>query len=118
MACEISAADELLLTEMIFSGVFNNLTSEQAAALLSCFVFEEKVSMQKLPDELSGCLRTMQVNFRRQKVISASIFWVRLSTVSSIESSFGHFYGVFMGFEGFSFSCTKTNEASLALLSS
>ena len=43
MACEISTGDELLLTEMIFNGAFNNLTVEQTVALLSCFVFEEKV---------------------------------------------------------------------------
>ena len=43
VACEISTGDELLLTEMIFNGVFNNLLPEQCAALLSCFVFTEKV---------------------------------------------------------------------------
>lgn len=43
VACEISTGDELLLTEMIFNGVFNELTEEQCAALLSCFVFNEKV---------------------------------------------------------------------------
>ena len=44
VACEISTGDELLLTELIFNGAFNNLTVEQAVALLSCFVFQEKVS--------------------------------------------------------------------------
>ena len=43
VACEISSGDELLLTELIFNGVFNPLTPEQCAALLSCFVFTEKV---------------------------------------------------------------------------
>lgn len=43
VACEISTGDELLLTEMIFNGVFNSLLPEQCAALLSCFVFTEKV---------------------------------------------------------------------------
>lgn len=43
VACEISSGDELLLTEMIFGGVFNDLTPQQCAALLSCFVFDEKV---------------------------------------------------------------------------
>ena len=43
VACEISTGDELLLTELIFNGAFNPLTVEQTAALLSCFVFEEKV---------------------------------------------------------------------------
>lgn len=43
VACEISSGDELLLTEMIFNGVFNPLLPEYCAALLSCFVFGEKV---------------------------------------------------------------------------
>jgi ATP-dependent RNA helicase DOB1 len=43
VACEISTGDELLLTELVFNGVFNDLSPEQCAALLSCFVFEEKV---------------------------------------------------------------------------
>ena len=43
VACEISTGDELLLTEMIYNGVFNSLLPEQCAALLSCFVFDEKV---------------------------------------------------------------------------
>lgn len=44
VACEISTGDELLLTELIFNGVFNSLLPEQCASLLSCFVFTEKVS--------------------------------------------------------------------------
>ena len=45
VACEISSGDELLLTELIFNGAFNDLSVEQAVALLSCFVNEEKVSL-------------------------------------------------------------------------
>lgn len=48
VACEISTGDELLLTELIFNGVFNSLSPEQCAGLLSCFVFTEKVSLQKI----------------------------------------------------------------------
>lgn len=43
VACEISTGDELLLTELIFNGVFNPLSPEHCAGLLSCFVFSEKV---------------------------------------------------------------------------
>ena len=39
-ACELSAFDELLLTEMLYGGVFTDLTPAQIAALLSCFVFQ------------------------------------------------------------------------------
>ena len=38
IACELSSADELLLTEMVFNGLFNDLSAEQSAAILSCFV--------------------------------------------------------------------------------
>lgn len=66
VACEISSGDELLLTEMVFGGVFNELTPEQCAALLSCFVFDEKSeSSGKLKDELAGPLRVMQEAARR-----------------------------------------------------
>lgn len=47
VACEISSGDELLLTELIFNGVFNPLSPEQCAALLSCFVFTEKVCVRE-----------------------------------------------------------------------
>lgn len=63
VACEIDTGDELVTTELLFNGVFNDLTVSQACALLSCFVFQEKANeMPKLPQELSGPLRLMQVN--------------------------------------------------------
>jgi|SRR6267154_6802930 len=47
VACEISTGDELLLTELIFNGVFNPLAPEHCAGLLSCFVFTEKVRVPR-----------------------------------------------------------------------
>uniref|UniRef100_A0A915DJ32 ATP-dependent RNA helicase Ski2/MTR4 C-terminal domain-containing protein n=1 Tax=Ditylenchus dipsaci TaxID=166011 RepID=A0A915DJ32_9BILA len=64
VACELSSADELLLTEMIFAGSFSDLKPEACAALLSCFVFEERGSPAKLSDELSGYLRSLQSRAR------------------------------------------------------
>ena len=50
------------MTELLLNGVFNNLTPQQAASLLSCMVFQENASeLPKLTDELSGPLRIMQV---------------------------------------------------------
>lgn len=50
------------MTEMIFNGMFNNLTVEQSVALLSCFVCDEKSNeVPKSTEELSGPLRQMQV---------------------------------------------------------
>jgi len=71
IACELSSADELLLTEMMFNGLFNNLNACQVASVLSCFVCGEKSSeMPKLTDELSGSLRTMQDMARRIAKVS------------------------------------------------
>ena len=42
VACEISTCDELLATELMFLGVFNELTPEQTVALCSALVFNEK----------------------------------------------------------------------------
>eukprot|EP00158_Paraphelidium_tribonemae_P008081 Partr_v1_DN28462_c1_g1_i5_m41525 putative Superkiller viralicidic activity 2-like len=41
VACEISAGDEIVLTELLFNNVFNDLTPQTIAALMSCFVFQE-----------------------------------------------------------------------------
>uniref|UniRef100_A0A674HND6 RNA helicase n=1 Tax=Taeniopygia guttata TaxID=59729 RepID=A0A674HND6_TAEGU len=72
VACEISSADELLLTEMMFNGFFNDLSAEQATALLSCFVFQEHSSeMPKLTEQLAGPLRQMQECAKRIAKVSA-----------------------------------------------
>jgi ATP-dependent RNA helicase DOB1 len=71
VACEISTGDELLLTEMVFAGVFNPLSPEQTVALLSCFVFEERADESpKLKEELAGPLRAMQDTARRIAAVS------------------------------------------------
>mmetsp|Transcript_37581 Transcript_37581/g.96143 ORF Transcript_37581/g.96143 Transcript_37581/m.96143 type:complete len:1017 (-) Transcript_37581:98-3148(-) len=41
-AAHINSADEIVLTELVFEGTFRNLTPTQAAALISCFVWQEK----------------------------------------------------------------------------
>ena len=43
VGAELTAGDELVLTELVFSGVFNDMAPERIAALVSCFVFEERV---------------------------------------------------------------------------
>ncbi|XP_064625845.1 exosome RNA helicase MTR4-like [Lineus longissimus] len=66
VACEISSCDELLATELLFNGVFNDITPAQCCSLLSCFVFGEKANeMPKLTEELSGPLRIMRDTARR-----------------------------------------------------
>lgn len=79
VACEIQASDELLLVEMLFNGLFNNLSPPVVAALLSCFVFDpekkaggkngETDATAQLPPallkEMAPALRTMQTLARR-----------------------------------------------------
>merc|ERR1712113_810314 len=71
IACELSSADELLLTEMMFNGLFNDLEPAQAASILSCFVCDERSNeMPKLTGDLSGPLRTMQDMAKRIATVS------------------------------------------------
>ncbi|XP_049874701.1 exosome RNA helicase MTR4 [Pectinophora gossypiella] len=71
IACELSSADELLLTELIFNGVFNNLTSEQSASLVSCFVCDENSNQSSATgEELRGVLRQLQEFARRIAKVS------------------------------------------------
>ncbi|KAI9203157.1 rRNA-processing arch domain-containing protein [Polychytrium aggregatum] len=73
VACEISCGDELVLTEMMFNGVFNELTVDQTVALLSCFCFQEKTSNDspsRIREELSGPFRAMQEAARRIAKVS------------------------------------------------
>lgn len=66
-ACEINTADELLVTELIFNGVFNDLTPAQTAALLSCLVYTEKNNDDppSLPHRLAEPFRKLQEAARR-----------------------------------------------------
>lgn len=62
VACEITTANELVITELLFEGIFSKLTAEQTASLLSCFVFDERMSvMPELSPELSAALQTLRV---------------------------------------------------------
>ncbi|CAM9104113.1 unnamed protein product [Choristocarpus tenellus] len=61
VACEINTCDELVVTELIFNGVFNELSEEQSTALLSCMVFQAKQDENlTLPPELQGPFRQLQ----------------------------------------------------------
>jgi ATP-dependent RNA helicase DOB1 len=41
VACSISATDEILITEMLFSGEFSDLEPHQVAAILSCLIYTD-----------------------------------------------------------------------------
>mmetsp|Transcript_95215 Transcript_95215/g.308313 ORF Transcript_95215/g.308313 Transcript_95215/m.308313 type:complete len:1047 (-) Transcript_95215:81-3221(-) len=42
MACELTSADEVLMTEIVFQNVFEGMESNHIIALCSCLVFDEK----------------------------------------------------------------------------
>ena len=70
VACEISTGDELMLSELLFNRFFNDLSPEHIAAVLSVFVFEERVPDSQCPvlsDELTKPLREIQ---RQAKIIA------------------------------------------------
>ncbi|KAJ5907826.1 hypothetical protein N7495_000508 [Penicillium taxi] len=72
VACEISAGDELMLSELLFRGFFNTLTPEVTAAVLSVFVFEEQVK-QADPinnEQLSKPLKEIQLRAREIAKVS------------------------------------------------
>lgn len=65
VACEISTGDELVLSELLFNRFFNELTPEQCAACLSCFIFEEKSNdVPALKEELAKPYREIQQQAR------------------------------------------------------
>lgn len=71
VACEISSGDELVLTEMIFNGTFTDLTPEQCAAVLSCFVFDERSKVVPvLGTALSAPLEALQAIARHVATVS------------------------------------------------
>jgi len=68
VACEISTGDELMLSELLFNRFFNDLSPEQCAAVLSCFVFEERVKeAPSMSEELQKPLREIQ---RQARIIA------------------------------------------------
>ncbi|KAI7507048.1 ATP-dependent RNA helicase [Hortaea werneckii] len=71
VACEISTGDELVLSELLFNRFFNEMTPEQCAAALSCFIFEEKSNeAPTLKEELGKPFREIQAQARTVAKVS------------------------------------------------
>jgi ATP-dependent RNA helicase DOB1 len=66
VACEISTGEghELLLSELLFNRFFNEMSPELCAAVLSCFIFEEKSQAEPLREELAKPFREIQAQAR------------------------------------------------------
>lgn len=61
-ACEIDTADELLTTELMFNGTFNNLDKHQLVALVSCLVPVEKSNVRIPSSNLCHCCAAVLLN--------------------------------------------------------
>ena len=66
VACELSTCDELLLTELVLGGVFNDLSPEVSAALVSCAVVSEGKGQDSVRlKELDGPFKKLQEAAKR-----------------------------------------------------
>ncbi|EFA83539.1 DEAD/DEAH box helicase [Heterostelium album PN500] len=69
VASEISAGDELVISELLFMGLFNDLTVEQCVAVFSVFVFQSEgggdVNNAKIKPDLAPLFRSIQDTARR-----------------------------------------------------
>lgn len=68
VACEVNTCEEIIVTEMIFEGILNELEPSEIVAVLSALIFQEKTSeieSDELPERLrSACerMRTIAIN--------------------------------------------------------
>lgn len=69
-SCELSTADELVVTNMVFDGAFNDLTVPQIVALLSCFVHKEENKDKGGNPKIRA---DMQAPFRQLQAVARSV---------------------------------------------
>jgi len=72
VACELSSTEghELLLAELLFERFFNDMSPELTAAVLSCFVFDEKIKSAQFPEMLDKPYREIVAKARHIVKIS------------------------------------------------
>jgi ATP-dependent RNA helicase DOB1 len=76
IACEINTADELVVTELIFTGVFKSLTVEQSVALLSSMTFGEPMK----DDEAMQGLKSFLLNpFYKLQEVAKTVAQIQIS---------------------------------------
>jgi ATP-dependent RNA helicase DOB1 len=73
VACEISSTEghELLLAELLFNRFFNEMSPETCAAVLSVFIFDERVDSTPLKEELQKPFLEIQAQARVIAKVSA-----------------------------------------------
>ena len=70
VACEISTGDEVLLSELLLNRFFNELNPELCAAVLTCFICEEK---SKKAIDLREDLRKPFLDIQNQAKLVAKV---------------------------------------------
>ena len=56
VACEVNTCEELIVTEMVFEGILNDLEPAEIVAALSALIFQEKSTDSELDSELPDSL--------------------------------------------------------------
>eukprot|EP00547_Thalassionema_nitzschioides_P008956 CAMPEP_0194227698 /NCGR_PEP_ID=MMETSP0156-20130528/42992_1 /TAXON_ID=33649 /ORGANISM="Thalassionema nitzschioides, Strain L26-B" /LENGTH=1107 /DNA_ID=CAMNT_0038960191 /DNA_START=38 /DNA_END=3361 /DNA_ORIENTATION=- len=72
-ACEINTADELLVVELMFTGIFADLTSEQCVALLSVLTFDERNKKDENDDPLKGLKGYLTIPYIKLQDVARSV---------------------------------------------
>ena len=64
VACEVNTCESLIVTEMVFEGLLNDLEPEEIAAVLSALVFQDKKTDEEfdaeMPERLINCCEKMK----------------------------------------------------------
>lgn len=87
VACEISSADELTLTELIFNGTLKDIKVEEMVSLLSCFVWQEKLQEAQKPRDALDLL-FIQLQDTARKVAKVQLECKVQIDVENFVSSF------------------------------
>ena len=90
-ACEINTANELVVVELIFGGVFNDLSVEVCVALLSCMTFDER---NKNEDDPASKLQShLSKPFYKLQEVARSV--ARIEAACGIETKEDEFVDSF-----------------------
>jgi ATP-dependent RNA helicase DOB1 len=82
-ACEINTADELVVVELIFTGVFNDLSVDQCVALLSVMTFDERT---KDDDDPTKGLKSFLLNpFYKLQEVARTVARVEIACGVDID---------------------------------
>ena len=79
VACSISASDEIIITEMLFSGLFNDLDALQTAAILSCLIYTDSKGSEEGVQKIAK-VDKLFVPFKEMQKIAERVAQVMLES--------------------------------------